>query len=71
MHPEHRTLEGRANDNVRDHGADAIGWLVRRVSELELEPAYFDRTIDALLCSLRRRRADVEALQSTGRWPPR
>lgn len=69
VHPEHRTLEGRAGAIQRDDGADALGWRVRRVSELELTPERFATTIDALLASWRRRHHDVDALRAAGRWP--
>jgi len=69
LHPEHRTLEGRASDILRDDGADALGWRVRRVSELELTPGRFAATIDALHTSWRRRHRDVDALRAAGRWP--
>ncbi len=71
LHPEHLTVEGRARDNERDHSADSVGWVVRRVSELELTPDRFESTIDALVLSLHRRAADVEALRAAGRWPAR
>jgi len=69
LHPEHNTIEGRARDNGRDHSADSIGWVVRRVGELELTPQRFESTIDALMLSLRKRAGDVEALRAAGRWP--
>ena len=69
LHPEHNTIEGRARDNGRDHSADSIGWVVRRVGELELTPQRFESTIDALMLSLRKRAGDVEALRAARRWP--
>jgi hypothetical protein len=68
VHPEHRSLEGRANDLRRDDGAEAAGWRVRRVSELELRPGWFATTVTALLASIDRRRDEVEALKEAGRW---
>ena len=55
VHPEHRTPEGTARDNQRDDAADAIGWFVRRVSEVQLVD-HFGPTIDAVIASIARRR---------------
>ena len=55
VHPEHRTLEGAARDIERDDAADAIGWFVRRVSEVQLVDR-FAPTIDAVIESIARRR---------------
>ena len=58
VHPEHRSLEGAASDNRRDAAADAAGWMVRRVAELQLTSA-----LDATITPTSRRR-------STGAGPP-
>lgn len=54
VHPEHRTIEGDAKDNVRDDAAERIDWFVKRVSEGELRQ--FDAAIDRIVESLERRR---------------
>ena len=56
IHPEHRTLEGAANDNRRDDAADMIGIAVKRVSEAQLDRA-FEATIDSVVAAIERRRA--------------
>lgn len=71
LHPEHRTLEGRASDLRRDDGAEAIDWRVRRVCELELQPARFASTVDALIAALRRRRDELTSRAEPQARPPR
>jgi hypothetical protein len=58
VHPEHRTLEGAARDKVRDDAADAVGWVVRRVAEIQLVD-HFAATIEAAVASIERRREDL------------
>lgn len=70
LHPGHTTPSGVANDNVRDDGAEVLGWVTRRVGAVELS-LQFDATIDRLVASIDRRRTDVRALRAIGRWPPR
>ena len=55
VHPEHRTLEGAARDSDRDDAADASGWFVRRIAEVQLV-LRFQRTMDAVVESIERRR---------------
>ena len=70
LHPDHATSEGIANDNLRDDGADALGWDTHRVGRLEYERS-FDAAIDRLVGSYERRRREVDALRAAGVWPPR
>lgn len=56
VHPEHRTLEGAANDNRRDDAADRAGIVVMRVSEAQLDDD-FEGTIDMIIAAIERRRA--------------
>jgi very-short-patch-repair endonuclease len=65
VHPEHRTLEGQANDHRRDRRSRRHGWIVDRVGELELG-ADFDGTLDDIVCSIDERRAEVAALAAAG-----
>jgi very-short-patch-repair endonuclease len=58
VHPEHRTADGAARDNRRDAAAEAIGWSVRRVAELQLT-SDLSGTLDALVGAIARRRAVV------------
>ena len=57
VHPEHRTTEGVARDNLRDDAADRLGWFVRRVSDAEI--SRFDDTIDRLVAGIARRRSQA------------
>ena len=56
VHPRHRSMRGTASDNRRDIAADSVGWLVRRVAELQLA-GDFTATMDAVVASIGRRRA--------------
>lgn len=68
-HPEHRTLEGQANDHRRDRRSRHDGWVVERVGEAELANR-FDATISELVDAVCRRRAEVASLCAVGLWPP-
>ena len=54
VHPEHRTVEGVANDRRRDDAAEEIGWAVRRLVDAEL--VAFDSAIDGVVNAIQRRR---------------
>lgn len=56
VHPEHRSLEGASRDNRRDAAAEAAGWVVRRVAELQLTNA-LTQTMDDVVAALERRRS--------------
>lgn len=70
LHPVHASPEGVANDNARDDCSSLAGWETRRLGELQYR-TQFDATIDRLVASIERRRADVDALRASGRWPLR
>jgi very-short-patch-repair endonuclease len=55
VHPSHRSLEGAARDNRRDRAAQAAGWAVCRVAELQLT-ADLDRTMADLVDAIAERR---------------
>ena len=69
VHPEHRTVEGRAGDCRRDRKSRRVGWAVERVAEAELTMD-FDTTIDDLVEAVADRRSEVERLTAAGLWPP-
>ena len=68
LHPEHRTPDGIARDNCRDAAATSIGWVVRRIGEVELDRGHFDHTMRTLLSEVGVRRREVEALTRVGAW---
>jgi very-short-patch-repair endonuclease len=70
VHPEHRSVEGQGRDHQRDRRGRRVGWEIERVGEDELATA-FDSTIDDLVVSIAKRRAEVAALTVAGLWPPR
>jgi very-short-patch-repair endonuclease len=70
VHPEHRTLEGQANDNRRDRRGRRVGWVVDRVGELELTTT-FDATMDDVVTSIELRRTEVGGLKTARLWPTR
>jgi very-short-patch-repair endonuclease len=56
VHPEHRTLDGTAQDNRRDAAAVAAGWVVTRVAERQLTNE-LGSTMDSVVAAIDRRRA--------------
>ena len=62
LHPEHRTPDGIARDNGRDSAATSIGWLVRRVGEVELDRRFFDPTMRGIVSEIDERRRHVDSL---------
>jgi len=69
VHPEHRTLEGRAGDCRRDRKSRRVGWAIERVAEAELTTD-FDGTISDLVDAVADRRAEVRRVTAAGLWPP-
>ena len=69
LHPEHRSAEGVARDNARDAAAMSLGWMVRRLGEVELDRARFEHTIDTVVQEIGERQRHVERLARAGIWP--
>ena len=55
VHPDHRSIAGASRDNRRDAAADAAGWSVRRVAELQLTDDLAAKMDDVALSVQRRR----------------